>query len=301
MTTTPQTFFRFLAGAAVAVVALYLIWYFSSIVVYILVSAVLAVMGRPLVSRLTGMEIRGWRIPRWLAALCTLVVIWIVFATLCSLFVPLVFNKLNQFAHVDFATVVASIEEPLSRAQEYLQSLFAQPSSTFSLSEALTQTLRQVIDLDSLNALFSSIVGVVLSSVIAIFSISFITFFFLKDDGLFYTMVTSVFPERYHDNITRALDSVTVLLARYFTGILSESLLLMVIISLTMMAFGDEGGRCRIHRAGDGCDECRTLCRTAHRRNHLGVRRYRDADRRPFRRPYGDGYRRLAADPQGAG
>lgn len=85
---------------------------------------------------------------------------------------------------------------------------------------------------------FSSIVGVVLSSVIAIFSISFITFFFLKDDGLFYTMVTSVFPERYHDNITRALDSVTVLLARYFTGILSESLLLMVIISLTMMAFG---------------------------------------------------------------
>ena len=143
MTTTPQTFFRFLAGAAVAVVALYLIWYFSSIVVYILVSAVLAVMGRPLVSRLTGMEIRGWRIPRWLAALCTLVVIWIVFATLCSLFVPLVFNKLNQFAHVDFATVVASIEEPLSRAQEYLQSLFAQPSSTFSLSEALTQTLRQ--------------------------------------------------------------------------------------------------------------------------------------------------------------
>lgn len=238
MTTTPQTFFRFLAGAAVAVVALYLIWYFSSIVVYILVSAVLAVMGRPLVSRLTGMEIRGWRIPRWLAALCTLVVIWIVFATLCSLFVPLVFNKLNQFAHVDFATVVASIEEPLSRAQEYLQSLFAQPSSTFSLSEALTQTLRQVIDLDSLNALFSSIVGVVLSSVIAIFSISFITFFFLKDDGLFYTMVTSVFPERYHDNITRALDSVTVLLARYFTGILSESLLLMVIISLTMMAFG---------------------------------------------------------------
>ena len=75
MTTTPQTFFRFLAGAAVAAVALYLIWYFSSIVVYILVSAVLAVMGRPLVSRLTGVEIRGWRIPRWLAALCTLVVI----------------------------------------------------------------------------------------------------------------------------------------------------------------------------------------------------------------------------------
>ena len=78
----------------------------------------------------------------------------------------------------------------------------------------------------------------VISSVIAIFSISFITFFFLKEEGLFYAMVTAVFPEHYHENITRALDSVTLLLGRYFTGILSESLLLMIAVSLVMMAFG---------------------------------------------------------------
>ena len=77
-----------------------------------------------------------------------------------------------------------------------------------------------------------------LSSVIAIFSVLFITFFFLKEEGLFYAMVTSVFPEHYHGNITRALDSVTVLLARYFTGILSESLLLTIAVTLVMMAFG---------------------------------------------------------------
>ncbi len=112
------------------------------------------------------------------------------------------------------------------------------PESTFSLSEALASALKQIIDIESLNSVFSSIVNVVLSSVIAIFSITFITFFFLRDEGLFYAMVTAMFPERYHENITRALDSVTVLLARYFTGILSESLLLMVAVSLTMMAFG---------------------------------------------------------------
>ena len=85
-----------------------------------------------------------------------------------------------------------------------------------------------MIDIESLNTVFASIVNVVLSSVIAIFSITFITFFFLRDEGLFYAMITAMFPERYHENITRALDSVTLLLARYFTGILSESLLLMV-------------------------------------------------------------------------
>ena len=228
----------FIAGAAVAAAVLFLVWYFRSIVVYVLISAVLAVMGNPLVKRLAALHIKGWKVPRWLAALATLIVIWVVLATLCSLFVPLVFNKIYQLSNVDFATVVASIEEPIARAQSYLHEFFAMPESTFSLSEALASALKQVIDIESLNTVFASIVNVVLSSVIAIFSITFITFFFLRDEGLFYAMITAMFPERYHENITRALDSVTLLLARYFTGILSESLLLMVAVSLTMMAFG---------------------------------------------------------------
>ena len=119
-----------------------------------------------------------------------------------------------------------------------MQALFSLPESTFSLSDELTAALRQIIDINSLNTIFSSVINLVLSSVIAVFSVSFITFFFLKEEGLFYAMVTSVFPEHYHDNITRALDSVTVLLARYFTGILSESLLLTIAVTLVMMAFG---------------------------------------------------------------
>ena len=238
MKATPQTFLKFIAGAAIAAAILFLVWFFSSIVVYILVSAVLAVMGSPLVRHLSALHIKGWRVPRWLAALVTLIVIWVVVATLCSLFVPLVFHKIYQLSNVDFATVVGSIGEPIARAQRDLQTLFSLPESTFSLSAELTLALKQVIDIDSLNMIFSSIVNVVLSSVIAIFSISFITFFFLKEDGLFYAMITAMFPDRYHENITRALDSVTLLLARYFTGILSESLLLMVAVTLTMMAFG---------------------------------------------------------------
>lgn len=238
MAITPQTVLRFVAGAAITAAVLFLVWYFSSIVVYILVSAVLAVMGNPLVKLLSGIRIRGWRVPRWLAAFTTLVVIWIVLAVLCTLFVPLFFNKVQQLASLDFTAVMNSISEPVSRIQYYLDELFALPESTFSLSEALSSGLCSMVNFGSLNTLVSSLFNVVLSSVVAIFSISFITFFFLKEEGLFYAMVSAVFPERYHENITRALDSITVLLSRYFTGILTESLLLMIAVSLVMMAFG---------------------------------------------------------------
>lgn len=59
MRTTPQTFLRFIAGAAIAAAVLFLVWYFRSIVVYVLISAVLAVMGNPLVKRLAALHVKG--------------------------------------------------------------------------------------------------------------------------------------------------------------------------------------------------------------------------------------------------
>lgn len=238
MKATSQTLVRLVIGAAAVAAILFLVWYFSAIVIYILVSAVLAIMFRPLVRRLANIRIRGCRTPRSLAAIVTLAIIWVVFLTLCSLFVPLVSYKIHQLAGLDFGAVVGSVSEPLSRAQEYIRALFAIPDADFSLSDAIVSTLRSLVDYDTINTAFSSVVNLIFSSVIAFFSISFITFFFLKDDGLFYEMVTSVFPSRYQQNVTRALDSVSVLLTRYFTGVMTESVLLLVAVSLVMVAFG---------------------------------------------------------------
>lgn len=233
-----QNIWKFAAGAAITALVLFLVWYFSSIVVYILVSAVLAVMGRPMVRRLEGVRVRGWHLSRTIAAAMTLLLIWAVTAIVAMLFVPLVFDKLHELANLDFAAVMQTIETPVVQAQQYLSELFALPTESFSLSESLLTTLREWINFESVNKLFSSMVGVLFSTVIAFFSISFITFFFLKEDNLFYAMVVATFPEKYSDNITRALDSITHLLSRYFRGILTESLLLMLAVSLVMTAFG---------------------------------------------------------------
>ena len=238
MSITPQTLLRFTVGAAITAVVLFLMWYFSSIVIYILDSEELAIMRRPLVARISRGRSGRWRVPRWCGALVTLLVIWIVFAVMCGLFVPLVTNKLYQLAHLDFSTVLTSVEEPLQRIQDYLTHFFSLPETQVSFKDTLISFLQSLINFDTINTAFSSVVSLAVSSVIAFFSISFITFFFLRDDGLFYAMVTALFPDRYQQNVTHALNSVTVLLSRYFRGILAESFLLMLAVSLVMMAFG---------------------------------------------------------------
>ena len=238
MAVTLQGVMRFMVGLAITAAILFLIWYFSSVVIYILVSAVLAIMGRPVVSWLLKMRISGRTMPRWAAASITLVVIMAVLLGILSLFIPLIFSKINEFAHLDFASVLASVEEPIAHAQAYMQRTFAMPETSFSLTDTLATKIKELINYDTLNNTFTSILNVALSTLISIFSISFITFFFLKEDGLFYSMVTAMFPERLQQNVTRALDSITYLLSRYFTGLLTESLILMVVISTVLIIFG---------------------------------------------------------------
>lgn len=171
MSITPQTLLRFTVGAAITAVVLFLMWYFSSIVIYILVSAVLAIMGRPLVARISRGRIGRWRVPRWCGALVTLLVIWIVFAVMCGLFVPLVTNKLYQLAHLDFSTVLTSVEEPLQRIQDYLTHFFSLPETQVSFKDTLISFLQSLINFDTINTAFSSVVSLAVSSVIAFFSI----------------------------------------------------------------------------------------------------------------------------------
>ncbi|MBP3289794.1 MAG: AI-2E family transporter [Alistipes sp.] len=240
MAITPQNILRFIVGATITAVILFFLWYFSSVVIYILVAAVFAIIGRPMVGWLLRLHVKGHRLPRWAAAALTLVTILVVFSAIFSLFIPLIFNKINEFAHLDFNAALASIQEPLAHAQAYLQRRFDLPTSDFSLRETLGSHIKDFINYNTINSTFTSIANILMSSVIAIFSISFITFFFLKEDGLFYAMITALFPDRLQKNVTHALDSITLLLSRYFTGLLTESLILMVIISTIMILFGME-------------------------------------------------------------
>lgn len=229
---------KWIAGLAIAALVVSLLWYFRSTVVYIMISGVLAIVGRPIVRILSNVKIGKFLIPRWLSALITLLLMWIVLIGVCLIIVPLVSGKIASLASLDWPAVLANIQTPLEKIQLYLESLYLMPQNQPSLTEVIVGWLRKIIDYDTINAAFSSVVDVTLSIAIAFFSISFITFFFLKEDGLFYKMVAALFPVRYKDNVLRALDKITVLLSRYFVGLLTESTILMVVISIILLIFG---------------------------------------------------------------
>ncbi|MFR9602510.1 MAG: AI-2E family transporter [Rikenellaceae bacterium] len=238
MVITLERVTRFLVGIAITAMVIFLVWYFSSVVTYILIAAVLAVMFRPLVSLLGSLHIRGVKMSRSGAAIISLFAIWILFALIFMLLVPLIFSKFNELSSLNLVEVFRSVEAPMLKVQHYLQGALSLPESDFSLSDSLVSTMKQFVDFDTLNTAFTSIVGLVVSFVISFFSISFITFFFLRDDGLFNKMVSALFPNKYAENVDRALTSISYLLSRYFVGILGESISIFMLMSLAMICFG---------------------------------------------------------------
>ena len=235
---TLQIFLRWVVGISVAVAVGALLWYFREVVVYILVSAVLAIIGRPLVGLLCRIKVKRFAMPRWLAAALTLIVLWVVIGGLFSLIVPLIAGKVYELSSLDLRSSLEGIQAPLERLQEYISTIFVLPEEQFSISDIIASSLHQFLNLDTVNSVVSSIINMGMSVVIVLFSVSFITFFFLKEDGLFTTMVSSIFPEKYNANVVRAIDKVSLLLSRYFTGLLTESLIISTIIAIVLLLFG---------------------------------------------------------------
>jgi predicted PurR-regulated permease PerM len=213
-------------------------WYFRIIVVYILVSGVLSIMGRPLVDLLCRIRIKKWSFPRSLSALITLVIIWAMIILFFVTFVPLVSNQINYFSTIDSEKIVQIISGPINKVESLFRAFNKDIATDISIQDYIIAKVAGVLNINMIQNFIGSLISVLGNVLIAIFSISFITFFFLKDNRLFFESILMWVPDKYVDNVTRALYSVKRLLTRYFIGIVIQSTCIMILITIGMTIAG---------------------------------------------------------------
>jgi predicted PurR-regulated permease PerM len=215
-----------------------MVWFFRNIVVYILVSGVLSIIGRPLVDLFCKVRIRQWKFPRALAALITLLIIWGFITLFFIIFVPLVTRQVNYFSTIESEKIVQLIQGPLEKIENVIKSINKDLSGELSLWDYFNRKVSEVLNIHMVQNFMGSILGTLGNIIIAIFSISFITFFFLKDQHLFFESILMWVPDKYTDNVTRALNSIKSLLTRYFIGVVIQCTCIMILIDIGMTIAG---------------------------------------------------------------
>jgi predicted PurR-regulated permease PerM len=223
-----KTYQKILIVAGI-ILSLFLAWYFRTIVAYLLISAILALVGRPIVVFLSRFKIGNRNLPRWVCASVALCTIMFILYLFFSFFIPLIVSYTQVLTDMNINEVVVRLTDPFVKLETFIKETFS--NSDFSFSALLFEQIKPVFDSSGILRYFGSITNFIVSMAIAIFAISFITFFFMKEENLFIEGVVILFPAQYESGIRHAWDNATKLLMRYFIGVFFDMMCVMIVLT----------------------------------------------------------------------
>ena len=220
-----------LAVLALCLLALFL-WFLYTIrvvFVYIILSAILALMGRPLMYLLH----RKLHLSSTFSAALTVVVFIFLLSVSLYFLVPLILQQAETITSMDTTEIQSVVYDQLSALNDVLIRY-----KLFVLDDFLSSGFQQTFDLSVITNWFSNILSVLTDFSIGSFSVLFITFFFLKERNLFNRMMLSPVPDNSVERVAVVIADIKNLLSRYFIGITLQVFIMFLIYYLVLLLFG---------------------------------------------------------------
>jgi predicted PurR-regulated permease PerM len=212
-----------LAAVSIAIIG-GLCWYFRSVLVYILLAVVVSLIGKPLMTLLQKITIKGRKAPDWILAAFTIILLMVIFTAVITMIVPVVSGIVKNISLTNIEDAARRVAIPLADFNTFLISTFPKLGSDFRIEVVAVQELQKLFDPSAFSSMIGSAASFVTDLGIGIFSVVFISFFFIKDDGLFTSMVAALVPDKHENNAAQAIADIGNLLSRYFIGVLIEIL-----------------------------------------------------------------------------
>ncbi len=213
------------------------IWYFFRIFLYVMVSAVLSLLGQPLVNVLQRVRIVRLRIPIGLGAFITLVVIITVFVGFVSFFFPLLASQAAFMADLEMEAIAKSIEVPITKTESFLHN-WSLLKAEETISGKILAELSAIATFERFSGFFNSVINFAIEVFFGFLAISFITYFFLKERRLFSSIILFFTPVPHRDEAAEILSESKVLLRRYFAGLITDLFAVFLLISFCMWLIG---------------------------------------------------------------
>jgi len=210
-------------------ILLYFLYKIQSVLIYLAIAAIIALIGRPIVLFLR----RKFKFPNILAVLTTMLLLIGIIAGIIALFVPLVIQQGHNLSLLDIDSLQGNVEKLYQQITNYLGITSAKIEKDIIDSNFLSE-----IDFGFIPNFLNSLVGILGSLSIGLFSVLFITFFFLKDSKLFEDGVLIFVPKGKESRLQKSMETIKNLLSRYFIGLVFQILILFVIYTLVLSIFG---------------------------------------------------------------
>jgi len=214
-------------GVVTGVLLLFFLLYkIQSVIIYLILAIILSLIGRPIVDLLT----KKLKFPNIIAVISTMIIFLLAILGIISMFIPLVQEQGHNIS-------LLNTEELRNRILNLFQEMdlfFA--SRKINLFGEL-KNIDLTSKISSIPSLLNSLMSVVGTFSMGLFSVLFITFFFLMDRNLLPNFFLFITPHRNEHKTLNSLTKINNLLSRYFIGLIIQISILFTIYSVTLLIF----------------------------------------------------------------
>lgn len=131
-------------------------------------------------------------------------------------------------------TILVNVHEADQQSEEKIEPV----DSNQTFFDIAKDNIISFINPKRIQNLLTVMFGFLGNMLIAVFSIFFISYFFLREQGLFTGMVTNIVPDKYVIETEHAVDESSQLLVRYFIGIAVQIIVVTSLVSILLSVFG---------------------------------------------------------------
>jgi predicted PurR-regulated permease PerM len=215
-------------GIIVGVLLLiYFLYAIQSVIVYIIIAGILSLIVRPVILFLR----KKLKFPNTIAVFLAMALMLGLLTGLILMFIPLIAEQGKSLSLLEVDKLQRNVKEVFTEITAYFFSKGIDILGELKNVDILAQ-FKEIPDF--LNA----ILGTVGSLSVGLFSVLFISFFFMKDSRLLKNGVMMVIPNGTEGRFSKSLETINDLLSRYFIGLLLQITILFVLYTLILFIFG---------------------------------------------------------------
>jgi predicted PurR-regulated permease PerM len=226
----------YLVGVALIVLIISLL--FADILIYVVLSLIIATILRPLVSYLNKLYFFGYNLPKIVSIIIGYGILVGFIVLFVGLFVPLISEQIRILNQLDYNALYQSISEPIAAIENFLFESFPSIGEEGFLIDTIRNNILGFVQTLDFSSLLNNLLSFTGSFFVGLLAVSFISFFMLFEKGMLRRRIISIIPNKYFEVSIGAIYKIESLLSNYLLGLLFQMIAIFTIAAVGLSIFG---------------------------------------------------------------
>jgi len=205
----------------------YFLFAIQSVIIYVIIAGILSLIARPIIKVLRT----KLKFPNTLAVVFTMILMLSLLTGIIVMFIPLITEQGKNLSLLEVDKLEANIHEVFNQITTYFSNRGIDVLGELKNLDFLAQ-------FKEIPNFLNTVLGAVGTLSVGLFSVLFISFFFMKDNQLLKKGVMTIIPKGKENRFSKSLETINDLLSRYFIGLITQITILFILYTIILLIFG---------------------------------------------------------------